>query len=154
MSENMLKKTMQIGIVIHDLDAAKQRYENDFGVGPWNRVEFDGAALNEYGQPVKRSWRGATARVGEVMWELIKPLDEQSVFARFLSEKGSGVHHIAVATPSYDQTLATHSGRKNPPVLQETFEGLRAAYLDTAEDLGVLLEISDLSDPDPKRDSS
>lgn len=92
--------------------------------------------------------------VGEVMWELIEPLDEKSVFARFLSEKGSGVHHIAVATPSYDQTLATHSSYENPPVLQGTFGGIRLAYLDTAEDLGVLLEISDLTELDPKRDSS
>ena len=44
--------------------------------------------LHEYGQPVKRSWRVAVAKVGQMQWELIDPLDDQSIYARFLAEKG------------------------------------------------------------------
>jgi hypothetical protein len=29
--------------------------------------------------------------VGRVMWELIEPLDEEGIYARFLAEKGEGV---------------------------------------------------------------
>jgi hypothetical protein len=35
-------------------------------------------------KPVERSWRLATTMVGEVQWELIEPLDNESVYARFL----------------------------------------------------------------------
>jgi hypothetical protein len=38
--------------------------------------------------PVERSWRLAVATVGQVQWELIEPLDEESVYARFLAERG------------------------------------------------------------------
>jgi methylmalonyl-CoA/ethylmalonyl-CoA epimerase len=62
--------------------------------------------FREYGQPVERSWRLAVATVGQVQWELIEPLDEESVYARFLAEKGEGVHHVAVATPDFDETVA------------------------------------------------
>jgi 4-hydroxyphenylpyruvate dioxygenase-like putative hemolysin len=44
--------------------------------------------------------------VGQVQWELIEPLDDESDYARFLAEKGEGVHHIAVAPTNYDQALA------------------------------------------------
>jgi GNAT superfamily N-acetyltransferase len=37
--------------------------------------------------------------------ELIEPLDDESDYVRFLSEKGEGVHHIAVAPTNYDQAL-------------------------------------------------
>jgi hypothetical protein len=29
------------------------------------------------------------------MWELIEPLDEEGIFARFLAEKGEGIHPSA-----------------------------------------------------------
>ncbi len=44
--------------------------------------------------------------VGRVMWELIEPLDEEGIYARFLAEKGEGIHHVAVATPDFDETFA------------------------------------------------
>jgi hypothetical protein len=45
----------------------------------------------------------ATTMVGKVQWELIEPLDHESDYARFLAEKGEGVHHIAVALTNYDR---------------------------------------------------
>src|ERR1017187_7219161 len=107
-------ETMQIGIVVRNLDASLRRYVDDYGIGPWEIYEFtprDANHLQEYGQPVERSWRLAVTMVGRVMWELIEPLDEESVYARFLAEKGEGVHHIAVATPSFDDTVAQQATR-------------------------------------------
>ena len=94
-------ETMQIGIVVRDLDATLRRYVDDYGIGPWEIHEFNAGNaedLREDGQPVERSWRLAVTMVGQVMWELIEPLDDQSVYARFLADKGEGIHHIAVAT--------------------------------------------------------
>lgn len=77
-----------------------------------------------------------------MQWELIEPLDHESVYARFLVEKGEGVHHIAVATPSFDDTAAAQAKRGNTLVLRGTFSGAQVAYLPTDRDLGVILEIA------------
>ena len=98
--EPVFTETMQIGIVVRDLDASLRRYVEDYGIGPWQVHEFDPESaedMHEYGQPVERPGRGAVTRfattmVGQVMWELIEPLDEESIWARFLAEKGEGVH--------------------------------------------------------------
>jgi methylmalonyl-CoA/ethylmalonyl-CoA epimerase len=95
----------------------------------------------EDGEPVERSWRLAAAMVGQVMWELIEPLDDKSVYARFLAEKGEGVHHIAVATPNFDDAVAAQARRGRKIVLSGTFSGVKVAYLPTDRDLGVVLEI-------------
>jgi methylmalonyl-CoA/ethylmalonyl-CoA epimerase len=79
--------------------------------------------------------------IGHVEWELIEPLDDESIYARFLAEKGEGVHHIAVAAPNFDETLAIQAERGNDLVLSGVFSGVQVAYLATDRDLGVLIEI-------------
>jgi hypothetical protein len=85
----------------------------------------------EYGKPVTHSTRIATTMIGGVMWELIGPLDDESVFARFLAEKGGGVHPIAVGAANYDETVAMEAQRRNELVLSCKFDEIKIAYLAT-----------------------
>jgi len=143
-------ETMQIGIVVRDLDSALRTYVDHYGIGPWQIYEFtpeNAEDLRELGKPVRRSWRLATTMVGHVMWELIEPLDEKSVYARFLAEKGEGVHHIAVVTPCFEDLVAAQAQRGNNLELSGTFSGVKVAYLPTAHDLGVVIEISSGTPP-------
>ncbi len=140
--EAVFTETMQIGIVVRDLDATLRRYVDDYGIGPWQIFEVtpeNAPDLRHDGQPVKGSTRAATTMVGNVMWELVQPLDELGIFARFLSEKGEGVHHIAVATPNFDDAVEIQRGNTLP--LSGTFSDIKIAYLPTDRDLGVLLEV-------------
>ncbi len=137
-------ETMQIGIVVRDLEATLRRYVDDYGIGPWDLFEVtpeNAPDLYHDGQPVKGSTRAATTMVGNVMWELIQPLDEHGIFARFLAEKGEGVHHIAVATPAFGDAVAEQIQRGHTLPLSGTFSGIDIAYLPTDRDLGVILEI-------------
>ncbi len=130
MREPVFTETMQIGIVVRDLAATMQRYVDDYGIGAWDIVEFhpeDIPDLHEHGKPVGRSWRLASTMIGRVQWELIEPLDDESVYARFLAEKGEAV--------------AAQAEKGNELVLSGTFSGYRVAYLATDRDLGVIAEI-------------
>ena len=142
--EAVFTETMQIGIVVRDLDATLRRYVDDYGIGPWQLFEVtpeNAPDLYHDGQPVKGSTRAAATMVGNVWWELIQPLDGQGVFARFLAEKGEGVHHIALATPNFDDAVAEQIQRGNTLPLSGTFSGVDVAYLPTDRDLGVIVEI-------------
>jgi len=151
-------KAVQIGIVVRDLDATMRKYVDDYGIGPWQIFEFNPSNaqdLREHGRPAQRSWRLAVAMVGQMQWELIEPLDNESIYARFLAEKGGGVHHIAVAAQSFDNMLAMEAKRGSELVLSGEFEGVKVAYLDTERDLGVTLEIfSGTPDLEKKQDAT
>jgi len=151
-------KAVQIGIVVRDLDATMRKYVDDYGIGPWQIFEFNPSNaqdLREHGRPAQRSWRLAVAMVGQMQWELIEPLDNESIYARFLAEKGGGVHHIAVAAQSFDKMLAMEAKRGSELVLSGEFEGVKVAYLDTERDLGVTLEIfSGTPDLEKKQDAT
>jgi Glyoxalase/Bleomycin resistance protein/Dioxygenase superfamily len=144
MPEPSFSETVQIGIVVRDLEATMRRYVDVYRIGPWEIHEFaagNAEDLHEHGRPVERSWRLATTMVGQVQWELIEPRDDESDYARFLAEKGEGVHHIAVAPTNYDHALTEEARRGREAVLSGTFSGFRVAYLPTEHDLGVILEI-------------
>ena len=66
MPDPVFTQTMQIGIVVRDLDATMRKYVDEYGIGPWKIYEFDRQDLREYGQPVKRSWRVAVTMVGQL----------------------------------------------------------------------------------------
>jgi methylmalonyl-CoA/ethylmalonyl-CoA epimerase len=143
-SEPMFTETMQIAIVVRDLQQAMRTYVHDYGIGPWELYEFDPenvADMREDGAPVERTWRLAITRVGQVQWELIEPLDDESVYARFLDEKGGGLHHVGVAAPDFEGTLAAQAERGNGVLLGGEYKGIRFAYLDTVGDLGFVTEI-------------
>jgi methylmalonyl-CoA/ethylmalonyl-CoA epimerase len=153
--------TMQIGIVVRDLDAAIEHYQNDYGIGPWTVHEFAPGEVKEWREPGRSvpggaKTRFAAAMVGKVQWELIQPLDDSSIFARFLAERGPGVHHIAVAVSDYSSTLAAEARRGNQLAMEcelgGQYEGIKVAYLGTEKPLGVLLEVfSGLPKTTPKK---
>jgi hypothetical protein len=41
MREPLFTETLQIAIVVRDLDAAVETYVRDFGIGPWDIYEFN-----------------------------------------------------------------------------------------------------------------
>jgi hypothetical protein len=90
---------------------------------------------------VERSWRLALAHVGRLQWELIEPLDEESVYARFLAETGGGLHHVGRRRGGLRRDRDGAGGAGNGVLLGGEYKGIRFAYLDTVRDLGFVTEI-------------
>lgn len=140
-------ETMQIGIVVPNLEAAIRTYEELYGIGPWSTFEVGPAMIEGevlvYGKPVDWRGRAATTMVGSVMWELIEPHDKDDVFGRFLAQRDGigGVHHIAVKTPDFEGVRQQQAERGNQPVMRGRFTGIDIDYLNTERELGVVLEV-------------
>jgi methylmalonyl-CoA/ethylmalonyl-CoA epimerase len=139
-------ETMQIGIVVPDVEAAVHMYRNVYGIGGWQIMEIGSENTQNvrlYGRPVEWKSKIAVTMVGSVMWELIQPLDENDLFGRFLAERGGigGVHHIAVRTPDFRRVVQEQAARGKEPILSGTFSGVEVHYLSTERDLGVILEV-------------
>jgi len=144
--EPVFSGTLQVSVVVPDLDEAMRTYVDDYGIGPWHVYEFNPAnvqGMHEAGEPVERSWRLALTQVGDVQWELVQPVDGDSVYARFLAEHGPGVHHVGVSVPDYQRTLDDLTGRGHDVLLGGTYNGVTFAYLSTDRDLGIVTEIFD-----------
>ena len=142
----LLTGTLQVSLVVADLEAAMRTYVDDYGIGPWDIYEFNPGTvgnLKQRGEPVDCSWRLALAMVGDVQWELIQPLDDRSIYAEHLATKGEGVHHIGVASPGFANTIAELERNGRSVLLGGEYNGVTFAYLSTDDDLGVITEIFD-----------
>ena len=153
-------ETMQIGIVVPDIDAAVRRYQDLYGIRGWQIMEIDSGNTEDvrlYGRPVEWTSKIAMTMVGSVMWELIQPSDKNDLFGRFLAQRGGvgGVHHIAVRTPDFQRVVQQEAARGNQSILSGTFSGVEVHYLSTERDLGVILEVfSGLPDGIPEPGAS
>ena len=117
MREPVFTETMQIALVVRDLEATMRTYVHEYGIGPWEIYEFNPETVTEMvkdGEPAEYAFRLAVTMVGSVQWELIEPLDDRSMYAEFLAEKGEGVHHVAVGAPDYGEALDTIAGEGAP----------------------------------------
>ncbi len=145
--EPKLKRIIQIGIVVRDMDKAIRHYEEDFGIGPW-RIEvmkkdtFKEMTLN--GKPSTMELKCAFCSCYGMEIELIQPLND-SPQMRWLQEHGPGVQHLAfIPTDGFDAAMdkcqkitggEPFMHGKDPSV------GMEFAYWDMNEEMGLMLEI-------------
>ena len=144
MREPVFTDVLQVSVVVRDLEAAMRTYVDEYGIGPWDVYEFNPdtvRGMHERGEPVDSSWRLALAQVGRVQWELVEPLDQRSTYARFLAEKGEGVHHVGLAVADYGDAIAELERKRRDVVFGGEYNGVTFAYLGTEGDLGVVTEI-------------
>lgn len=139
-------KTMQIGIVVPDVEIAARAYEERYGIGDWQIMEMGSENtenVRQHGEPLEWRSKIAVTMVGSVMWELIQPVRDDDLFGQFLKQRNGigGVHHIAVATRDYRKVVAEQESRNRVPILSGTFSGVEVQYLDTERELGVILEV-------------
>ena len=139
-------QTMQLGIVVPDVDAAVDAYRRRFGIDNWQIMEVDGDNADNvrlHGQPVRWRSKIAITMVGSVMWELIEPKSPDDLFGQFLASRGGvgGVHHVAVRTPDFHGVIADEATLGHQSILSGTFSGVEVHYLDSEPELGVILEV-------------
>ncbi len=139
-----IKKVLQIGLVVKDLEKSMKLYWEVFGIGPWSIVTFQPPFLSDTrlrGEPVSYSIRLAIAHAGDIQWELIQPLSGTSIYHEFLDQKGEGLHHIACDVGDYDEAVALMQKHGIGVLMSGKTPMDSFAYMDTENHLGTILEI-------------
>lgn len=83
-----------IAIAVKDLATAIPYYENILGLKCYNIEEVAD-------QKVKTAF----FKVGQTKIELLEPTCEESTIAKFIANKGEGLHHVAFAVPDTGAAL-------------------------------------------------
>lgn len=130
----MFTQIDHIGLVVADVEQAVAFYSQAFGLAEWERINFP-----------ERHADIAVARLGDTLIELIAPTSEAAAFARFLREKGPGLHHIAYRVDDIRAAMAELKARGVPLIDREPRPGIHhtlAAFVHPkAGGQGVLVEL-------------
>lgn len=136
----ILRRIDHIGIAVADLERAIAFYRDTYGIVAWERIELP-----------ERHMSVAVCHIGDSMLELIAPTSAEAAFARFLHEKGEGVHHIAYEVDDVETALRTVEGRGIRLVDAHGRPGIHdtcVAFLHPKATMGVLTEFVQLTRPD------
>jgi methylmalonyl-CoA/ethylmalonyl-CoA epimerase len=135
----------QIAIVVRDIERAARRFAEVFGldVPSWHlTAPKEETNIRYRGQPTDGRAKLAFLQMGsQLNIELIEPVGGPSVWQEHLDSRGESVHHIAFRVKDMDQVLAYLDGEGIAAVQRGNFTGGQYAYVDSASDLGVMLEL-------------
>ncbi len=142
-----LKRPVQIGIVVRDLEQATRVLSSLFGIGRFHFIEWPNRADSRYyfrGKEEHIKIRQAFVQVGPLELELIQPLEgERNAYHQFLAEKGGGIHHLLFEVDDLDSTVRNLAA-KDVGILQAGTgirPGTKWALLDTQALVGFLVEL-------------
>jgi glyoxalase/bleomycin resistance protein/dioxygenase superfamily protein len=142
----LVSKILQIFIVVDDAERYANTYSEKYGIGPWVFQDFsDSAVPHKFinGRPQPYQMKLAICDALNVNLALIEPLDDLSIFATHLKNKGPGLHHLLVGSEmSYEQALKSLADGGNRIVQGGlTATGLAYSHVDTSKDLGTIIEL-------------
>jgi catechol 2,3-dioxygenase-like lactoylglutathione lyase family enzyme len=134
----------QIGIYVKDLDKSIDRLENLFGIGPWLVLEGDLDDCVYRGRKVKAKGRIAIGYTGKIQLELIHILEGSNMYLDTLGGLEEGIHHLGFAVHNLEERLRACREAGVEVLQRGTLKQLGVtidfAYLDTAEEAGIILE--------------
>ena len=95
----------QIAIVVKDLRKTMEMYHRLMGWGPWSVYEYKPPSLHHTtlrGKAVDYTMVGAEVHCDPIDFEILQPLEGQSIYREFLDRRGEGLHHVAVVNRAED----------------------------------------------------
>lgn len=140
-----LGKVEEICIVTPDLERTATGLMR-LGIGPWKLMAITPENTTEQtyrGRDMPFSIRIGFAEAGGVIFELMQPLDENSIFAEHLAAKGEGLHHVSfgLGNLSWSERIAAFEARGFPVVQSGRWlRGVRFAFFDTEAVTGMSFE--------------
>lgn len=140
-----VKRIDHVAIVVRDLESALTFYRDMLGIVPSRVLEFPQEGVRIAFLPLGSS--------GGSEIELLEPSDPEGSVARFLEQRGGGLHHICLEVPDIDRAL-DELRAAGARVLDEsprpTAEG-RGIFLHPKGTGGVLLELVQRTDGNPEK---
>jgi methylmalonyl-CoA epimerase len=130
----MIKKIDHIAIAVKNLDEALQLYDDLFGVKP-SKIE----TISQQGVKAALLPMGEGSEI-----ELLEPIDPQSGIAKFLENRGEGIHHICLEVEDVDRELGILADKGFQLIDKQGRPGLagKVGFLHPKSTKGTLIELT------------
>lgn len=127
-----IKKINHVAVVVADIDQALSFWQDALGL-----------QLHHVEEVPSQKAVVAFLPVGDSEVELVKPTTDDSGLAKFLAEKGGGMHHLCIEVDDIDAKLAELK-EKGVRLINETAQelpGRKMAFVHPKSTGGVLVEL-------------
>lgn len=147
-----LKGIVQVAYTTDDIQHDMASFSKQLGIGPWFLFEnfaFEWCRIR--GQAAQPKLHLAMGFSGHMMFELIEQTcDTPSPYLETVNKRGHGFHHWGVSCPEgeYETICQDYQQQGFDLALEAAVAvGGRAAYIDTYETMGGMIELIEMTAP-------
>lgn len=130
-------KINHIGIAVKDIDESLKFWRDALGI-----------ELSHIEDVPSQKAKVAFLPVGESEVELVNPTTEDSGVAKFIAERGGGMHHLCLEVEDIEDTIATlkEKGVRMIDEVPKVLPGRKMAFVHPKSTGGVLIELYQITD--------
>lgn len=127
----MIKKISHLGMAVRDLEESRKYYEDVFGLTTSDPIVGGGGTIHVSMIPV-----------GDVHVELLQPVGNEGVMAKFLEKRGEGFHHICYEVDDIHAEI-NRMKKAGMEILGDVMDGAEgpSIFLHPTKTHGVLVEL-------------
>lgn len=121
-----------IAIVVKDLESALENFKNVLSI---SHVDLEDLPTEKV--------KVAILNLEDTKIELVQPLEPDSPISKFLTEKGEGIHHLAITADNIEKDVerASSNGAKILGGIRNGSYGRKITFIHPKSVNGVLMEI-------------
>jgi methylmalonyl-CoA/ethylmalonyl-CoA epimerase len=121
-----------IAIAVNDLEPALDNFKKVLNI---DHVDFEDIPTEKV--------KVAILKLQDTRVELLQPLDDSSPISKFLSDKGEGIHHVAITADEIERDVerAASNGAKILGGIRSGSYGRKITFIHPKSVNGVLLEL-------------
>ncbi len=127
----MIRQISHLGIAVRDLEESRDFYETVLGLNSSEPIIGGEGTI-----------KASMIKVGEVHLELLQPVRNEGVMAKFLEKRGEGFHHICYEVDDLHAAIASIKS-EGIEVLGEPMDGVEglSIFLHPRNTHGILTEL-------------
>jgi methylmalonyl-CoA/ethylmalonyl-CoA epimerase len=133
MTAPQLTEIDHVAIAVNDLEAAIAYYADTFGATVTHRERIDSDGVEE-----------ALIKVADSYIQLLTPTRDDSPVAKYLANKGEGIHHVGYRVDNCAETLQSvkdHGGKVIDQAPRPGSRGTTVAFVHPKAAFGTLIEL-------------
>ena len=127
----MIKKIDHVAIVVRNIDEALKAFSN-----------FEFSVVESITDP-QQEFRAVLISTGDAALELIEPISPEGSIAKFLEQRGGGIHHFSLSVDNIEQELESLRAKGVRLVNEEpqSLPSARVAFVHPRSAEGALIEL-------------
>ncbi|MBN1461993.1 MAG: VOC family protein [Armatimonadetes bacterium] len=126
-----LTNLSHVGVAVKDAEQTVGFLSSVWDIGTPEVADYEAKPEEMiYGEAFKV--RLVFVKFGTHTIELLQPLDDKSIWSKFIKEKGEGIHHVAYGVSNYQQMVDIFQEEGHKLLVAAVFQGCRWCYFDTS----------------------
>lgn len=134
-----------VGMIVADRDATIARLKPVLGFGEVFPLDMEFESVLVRGEPRSFALRAAFISLGETYLELLEPLDDRSLHAEVLAERGETFHHLCFGVDDLDAHIERFEAQSRTRLVDATGPESPARWIYLESPSGDVIELFERS---------